>query len=501
MSRIDPEIKATVVARLQHQRAAGASITADVRRTARDLSIGERTLWRWLDAEGAPGPRQPRGDRYELTEEDRNAYVEQRGNVTAVYRVLHAESADGPSLRRLQTAFRELTPAERAAAVDGSAGRRRHEVFLRWESNRRNALWEADHVELPVWVLAPRAQRARKPWATLFLDAYSRLIMGWALSLHPHAGVVLAALRAGIVVDEDRGPFGGLPEALRPDNGLEFMATALRRCTAALGIELEPTPAYMPHRKGKVERVNRTLDQEFLSGLPFYVDGPRGADGRLLGPDAEPMSLELFTDRFATWVHEYNTTREHSALGENPLARWQRDATPLHEVPARELHWMLLADAERTINKDGIHFGGVRFLAAELNGRVGQRVQVRYSPHDLRQIEVFLADEWLVTAYPQETLTAEQRAAVLDRRRADAAELARRRQTPRQPRRSRAAGPDHRVRAGTRDHGHPHRGARSGSAEARGDGSAAAGAYGRARLASRFRLLEPHRSGRRPRAR
>ncbi|MDA8302471.1 MAG: hypothetical protein M0005_13250 [Actinomycetota bacterium] len=49
--------------------------------------------------------------------------------------------------------------------------------------------------------------------------------------------MVLAALRQGIVVDPDRGPFGGLPERLRPDNGLEFAAKAIERSCAALGIE------------------------------------------------------------------------------------------------------------------------------------------------------------------------------------------------------------------------------------------------------------------------
>jgi putative transposase len=177
-----------------------------------------------------------------------------------------------PSLVTLQRAFADqLTPAARAAAVDGVEGRRRHEVYLRWAPNRRNALWEGDHTELPVLVMAPRAQRARKPWATLFIDGFSRLIMGWALSLYPNSAVVLAALRQGMVLDAARGPFGGLPEALRPDNGLEFVATALERSCAALGVDLVPTPPYMPHRKGKIERVNLTLVQEFLSGLPFYT--------------------------------------------------------------------------------------------------------------------------------------------------------------------------------------------------------------------------------------
>ncbi len=92
---------------------------------------------------------------------------------------------------------RDLTPGERAAVVDGTEGRRRHQVYLRWAPDRRNALWEADHKELPVLVMAPRAQQPRKPWVTLFVDGFSRLIMGWALSLHPNAAVVLAALRRG----------------------------------------------------------------------------------------------------------------------------------------------------------------------------------------------------------------------------------------------------------------------------------------------------------------
>jgi putative transposase len=426
-THVDAQVKALLVARLREQRAAGALTSAEVRRAAAGVGVAERTVWGWLATDPAGLARRPRA-RYEVTEADRDAYAQWHGNVAAVHRDLHAGRAGAPSLRRLQEAFtRDLTPAERAAVVDGVEGRRRHEVYLRWAPNRRNALWEGDHTELPVLVIAPRAQRPRPPWATLFIDGYSRLIMGWALSLYPTSAVVLAALRQGIVVDAARGPFGGVPEALRPDRGLEFMATAMARSCAALGIELLPTPSYTPHRKGKIERVNRTLDQEFLSGLPFYTHGARGADGRLFGPDADPMSLELFSHHFADWITEYNLRRVHSELGgQTPLQRWREDATPLREVRAEALRWMLMADVERTINKDGVHFQRVRFIAPELNGLVGERVQVRYTPHDLRQVEIFRGDTWLCTAYPQDELTAEQRAAVLARRHADAAELGRR---------------------------------------------------------------------------
>ena len=168
-----------------------------VREAAAALGIGERTLWRRLGAETLS--RKPR-DRYEVTEADRDAYWAWRGNVAVVHRDRVAAGAVPP------------TPARKPC----------------------------------------------KPWATLFVDGFSRVMMGWALSLVPTSAVVLAALRQGIVVDPDRGPFGGLPERLRPDNGLEFAAKAIERSCAALGIELDPAPPYQGYSKGKVERVNRS---------------------------------------------------------------------------------------------------------------------------------------------------------------------------------------------------------------------------------------------------
>lgn len=424
VKQVDPAVRASVVARLRDKRATGESISADVRRAAAGLLVGESTVWRWLasDDDSLAGRK-----RYELTEADREGYLDWCGNVAALRRERIARGEPVPSLRTLQRAFAEqMSPGERAAAVEGVEGRRRHQVYVRWEPVSRNARWEGDHKELPVLVTPPRGARPCKPWATLFLDCYSRLIVGWALSLCPNSATVLAALRRGLVVDPDRGPFGGVPVALVPDNGLEFATTALERVCGVLGIALEPTDAYAPHQKGKLERANRTLDQEFLCGLPFYTEGPRAVDGRLFGPAADPMSLELFVDHFAEWVIEYNTVRVHSELGQTPLARWMADATPVRTVPGEQVRWLLLADVERTVNKDGVHFGGLRFIAPELNGLVGEKVQVRYTPHDYRQIEIFRGDEWLATAYPQGALSAEQREAVLARRRADAAELGQR---------------------------------------------------------------------------
>jgi putative transposase len=155
------------------------------------LSVGERTVWRWLGA-GEASSRSRCS--YQLSEADRDAYLDWRGNVAALRRARLAQGKPAPPLRTLQRAFAEqMSPGERAAAMEGVEGRRRHQVYLRWEATVRNARWEGDHKELPVLVTPPRGIRACKPWATLFLGCYSRLIMGWALSLHPNSATMLAA--------------------------------------------------------------------------------------------------------------------------------------------------------------------------------------------------------------------------------------------------------------------------------------------------------------------
>jgi transposase InsO family protein len=73
---------------------------------------------------------------------------------------------------------------------------------------------------------------------------------------------------------------GGLRRVRRRaslNHGLEFAAEALASVAATLGIRISPAPAYTPHLKGRIERLNRTVAQDFLCTLPFFTDGPRDA--------------------------------------------------------------------------------------------------------------------------------------------------------------------------------------------------------------------------------
>lgn len=411
----DRETVERQIARLRAMRAGGKTIpTFAVDRTAELLGVSRRTMWRWVK-NGYPSRSGP----YELTDHVIGLYYDLRGNVSAVARALKGEK-DAPSRETLQRTFRrQIGEQEREYVKRGVEGARSKMLYLRYEVEHRNQRWETDHKELPILVVPRRGWQPVKPWVTMFQDAKTRAIMGAALvPRRPTHAEVLAALAAAVAIDPAQGPFGGRPHLIVSDNGLEFTADAVTQVELDLGITLLTTDAYTPTQKGKVERLHRTLEQELISTLPFYSDGPRAANKRHFGPkNASPMLFGDFAEIFFDYVWKYNNERPHSALdARTPLEAWREDPTPINEIDSTQMHWML-PSVQRKVLKDGIHHHKHKFVSSALTGLVGETVEIRYMPYDYRRVEVFRDGKWLCTAMPPEEISAAEREDFLARRR------------------------------------------------------------------------------------
>lgn len=114
-------------------------------------------------------------------------------------------------------------------------------------------------------------------------------------------------------------------QRVQTDRGTEFFAETVQLRLMAETIRFRPVPPRSPHLNGKVERVQRTILEEFWPTVDAKA------------PDT--------ADRLAEWVHHYNWDRQHEALnGSTPIDRVcdRASKTPLHgEVsdayePARE---------------------------------------------------------------------------------------------------------------------------------------------------------------------
>ena len=101
-----------------------------------------------------------------------------------------------------------------------------------------------------------------------------------------------------------RGP----PAHIRPDNGPEFIATAVQEWLARVGVKtLYITPG-SPRENGYCESFNGSLRDELLDGEIFYSL----AEAKIL---------------IEAWRRHYNTIRPHSSLGYQPPA--PETASPL----------------------------------------------------------------------------------------------------------------------------------------------------------------------------
>lgn len=108
-TRVSDEVRDAAVAALaasRHER----GLKARVRRVARELGVGERTVWRWLDAVG-PQPSERGRRSFSVTGEDIAELAYRHGNIAAVHRA----RGGSPSIWTLRRAFaRTLTPGQMA---------------------------------------------------------------------------------------------------------------------------------------------------------------------------------------------------------------------------------------------------------------------------------------------------------------------------------------------------------------------------------------------------
>lgn len=448
------------MARLVALREDGQLSPAHVRLAAEGLRVSVRTVRRWIEPGAPAGPRRTGVARYVLSETDREAFAYFRGNIAAVYRARRAvldgrgEAAGVPipaflvegwrgakavTERTLQRAFHAgMTPAERALWREGEAGYRAAQVYLTRPQVPRGSVWEMDHKNLPILVLPPRGG-AVTPWLTTVIDAGSRALVGWAIALTPHSGTILTAVHMALTFDPERGPFGAVPQAVLYDRGLDFAAKSVGDALAALVIDPHRLPEFSPHLKGKVERIHLTIDQTLLCTLPGYTEGPRDASGKLFGPLSDrardraaapasktpPMRIERFARRFAQWAYWYNHERAHSRIADRPpVQAWDEDPSALLRIGPDKLRHLLLAGDERVIGKNGISFRSLVYVAPELRGRGGTRVQIRSMPHEDRFIEVYLDGKHLCTAEPVGYLSPDKTEAFRAHERAETKRLA-----------------------------------------------------------------------------
>lgn len=250
------------------------------------------------------------------------------------------------------------------------------------------AVVQIDHTPLDVIIVDDEhRQSIGRPWLTLAVDVYSRMVTGYYLSLDEpcEASVGLCVARSISPKEEllqaldieAAWPVWGVMHKIHVDNGADFRSGSFRKSCELYGINLEFRPVKAPHFGGHVERILGTLAREVhtLPGTTFSSVAQRGEYRSDKHATMTLDELEHWLVRYICCVYHAKT---HSALGTAPIKQWERGifaengcGLPARPTDTRRVQLDFMPAFERKAHPNGVRIDGLTYYSEALRGWVG----------------------------------------------------------------------------------------------------------------------------------
>lgn len=330
------------------------------------VRVSRASLDRWIRAWRAGGfdallPTQrqvaPRTDAGVLELAQRLKRERPARTAAHIVRIIAQERGWAPSARTVQRLFARLGLNVRP---DGAVPA----VFGRFEADAPDDLWVSDGLHGPI-VAGSRA--------VLFalLDDHSRYAVGYRWGHGEQTLGMQATLHDAVKTH-------GCPRRLYADNGSAYVSAQLGWSLAVLDIGLVHSQPGRPQGRGKIERWNRTVRDQFL----VEIEATDGQGGSPVTTLAELNRL------FSAWVHQHYHRSVHAETGATPAARYHLEgrAPAPRPDPARLRRAFLWREQRKVTAFATVSLHGNRYqVDAAL---VGRTVDLLFIPFDLTVIEV-----------------------------------------------------------------------------------------------------------------
>jgi len=229
-----------------------------------------------------------------------------------------------------------------------------------------------------------------RPWITLAIDVFSRMVAGMYLSFDAPSETSVAMCVSHAVLPKDEWltvmgveaewPCYGIMDTIHVDNAAEFRSSGFRDACAMHGINLEYRPVRQPRFGGHIERLLGTFLKEIhqLPGTTFSSVQEREEY------DSEKhavMTKSEFEKWLVTLICKVYHTRLHAGIGMSPLKKWElglfgtehEPGRGLPKIPSDRLAFLLdfLPRQLRTIQPRGVTIEGLTYYADVLRPWIG----------------------------------------------------------------------------------------------------------------------------------
>ena len=267
---------------------------------------------------------------------------------------------------------------------------------------------QIDHTKVDVILVDDLTrQPVGRPWITLAIDVFSRMIAGFYVSFDPPGAMSTGLCLAHAILPKSiwlakygittPWPICGRIQRLHLDNAKEFHGTMLDRACLNYGIELQWRPVKKPWYGGHIERWLGTFAQQ-LQNLPGATFSNSAERGEYDSEGQAALTLTEFEKWLATFITEVYHQRLHSALGVAPIQKYE-STSPKNvgwNVDERRLRLDFMPYLERTVQPYGILIDQIAYYSDVLRRWVNaadpeepaskRKFTVRRDPRDISVI-------------------------------------------------------------------------------------------------------------------
>lgn len=240
---------------------------------------------------------------------------------------------------------------------------------------------QIDHTKLDI-ILVDETHRlpVGRPWITVAIDVFSRMVVGLYLSFDP-PGALAAGMCMSISIlpkelylnrlgVNEEWPCWGVMRCIHLDNGKEFRGHMLEKACENYNIEIKWRPVKTPHWGGHIERLLGTLGKEIhtLPGTTFSNTQERK------GYDSEKQA-SLTLKELESWIITFITSvyhkRIHSSINMSPLEKYKEGIFGTANLPGlglptrifneRKVRLDFMPFEERSVQEYGVQIDHINY--------------------------------------------------------------------------------------------------------------------------------------------
>lgn len=270
---------------------------------------------------------------------------------------------------------------------------------------------QIDHTKVDILLVDEDTREVLgKPWLTIGIDVYSRLVTGFHVSLDPPGAMGTGICLSNSILPKEKklAEFNikgewqswGIMRTIHADNAGEFKGNMIKRICEEYGITMNWRLVARPNYGGHIERLMGTL-KELVHNLPGTTFSNTQEKSNYDSAAKATFSLREFEEILLIYITEIYHKRFHTGINNTPIAKYSEGifgskdkpgiGYPTRVLDERKVRLDFMPFFKRTIQEYGVKIDHIDYYHDVLRKWI-HAVDAKSGKHKIKKEFIFKRD-------------------------------------------------------------------------------------------------------------